>query len=309
MSQRNWLREPAGVGLLVLLCVFLGFLLAEITHNYNRPNPSGYDYEAYQIDDPAITPTTILETNIANPDAYGNERKDVNQHQENGPWTVIADLWAQWIMAIGTIGILGFTGWGLFYVMRTHKASKLSLQHTGRAAIAARHQVEIAKETALQERRPWLNFTASPARDCLSPKNKRLGITLYCEMENLGRQPAIAVEEHVVLLEQGSVNFEEIDEQLRMIVQSRESLPVEQKYQGKTIFPGKLPKARATRNVDVSVVGFDIEGFLIIAYTYMTPGSDEIFYTFEGYWFGSSPDRSAGQPFLLERAEYAQRIK
>ena len=56
------------------------------------------------------------------------------------------DLVAQTIMAVGTLGILYFTGRGLLYIIRTHEASKLTLLQTGRATIAAKKQANIAKD-------------------------------------------------------------------------------------------------------------------------------------------------------------------
>ncbi len=88
-------------------------------------------------------PVFISETVKEPPESPGDDDKDRDGFlawlKEWG------DLISQIIMAAGTIGILYFTGLGLRYIIRTHKASKLTLLHTGRAAVATKKQAEIAK--------------------------------------------------------------------------------------------------------------------------------------------------------------------
>lgn len=96
------------------------------------------------------------------------------------------DLIAQMVMAIGTLAIVAFTGWGLHFIRKTYEASKRTLLHSGRAANAAKRQIDEARRIGESQTRAYLRIT--DAALSISEKEECFALTLSCH--NSGNSPA-----------------------------------------------------------------------------------------------------------------------
>lgn len=195
MSKGDWIRHPAiGVAAFALLST-VTVSIQQVKDKRQSQHPAEYseqvsinlvtvsDATSPSPADPANTETN-KETN-KNPDNRANQPSKLLRWIEEFLKTW-GDLIAQVVMAFGTLGILYFTGRGLIFVRRTYEASKRTLLHSGRAATAARKQIEEARRIGEIQTRAHISVYYAEMQ--INEGNGKFHILL--KVKNTGNSPA-----------------------------------------------------------------------------------------------------------------------
>lgn len=182
MLKGDWLRHPAaGVAVFAVFGVFLALSASPQSQIVSDRNYAISSKRSYGPTDKEVALDPV-------PHPKSNKYYEPNERDNTAPKPhEKADLLAQRIMALGTVGILIFTGLGLHYIKRTYEASQRTLKQTWRAGAAARKQINETRRIGEAQTRAYLSVTSAKA---IISKKHRGYIDIIVEIENTGNSPA-----------------------------------------------------------------------------------------------------------------------
>lgn len=195
MYERDWRHYPViGVIAFVALSGALDygndFWCRQAASNAQQQSQKPYAHSAPVIGSSHI-PSAPRDVN-----ADGHEGEDVGEHSNKPNWTDVADLFAQWTMALATIAIVAFTWLGLRVLRKTltetedaAKSARRTLVEAGRTTMAAFEANDLTAEIAKTQSSGML--TGYKARVKLDREEK--GVRFQVKIVNIGDSPVYGV--------------------------------------------------------------------------------------------------------------------
>lgn len=214
MLDRRWMHHLA---LGVALTIAFPALGQDTSNQQKRPDQqeeTGDSGTKQASDQPAVEPRAAVSndaappTNVSADSSEGNQQAEENAQPDKpakvaGPIFIGGDTLAQWIMAIAGIIAVGISGWAVWLLWKTLKATRDMITEAERTTRAAEETTAVARDTLNETRisaerqlRAYISFIRVETLTTMDHRRedrprKVDGYALRITIENAGHTPAI----------------------------------------------------------------------------------------------------------------------
>lgn len=182
---------------------------------------------------------------------------------------------AQWLMAVVAIIGTALSGWAVWLLKETLKATRDAVNEAAEGTRAAMKAAEISEKHFIADQRPWLSIQGVPKVSSYEEENTSKTISIAINVKNVGKSPAIGLTSRV--------NFKatKLNIENRMPIEGFCDECVssnEWNWGNNVVLPGSSDTTHAISN-DIPEIGDAKYIHAVVCVKYRTPGVETVFYT------------------------------